>query len=83
MAQIRIVHTTEYIYRNPVGLLRHKLMVRPDESHDLRLHNATLKVEPEPTASIGSMTSSTIPSASWNGPKRSEPNGSASYRRSI
>ena len=48
MAKISIVHTTEYIYRNPVGLLRHKLMVRPDESHDLRLHSATLKVEPEP-----------------------------------
>jgi len=49
MAQISIVHTTEYTYRNPVGLLRHKLMVRPDESHDLRLHRATLEVEPEPT----------------------------------
>src|SRR4029078_4753054 len=49
MAQISIVHTTEYIYRNPVGLLRHRLMVRPDESHDLRLHSAALKVEPEPT----------------------------------
>jgi transglutaminase-like putative cysteine protease len=49
MAKISIVHTTEYIYRNPVGLLRHKLMVRPDESHDLRLHSTTLKVEPEPT----------------------------------
>ncbi|WP_198031309.1 transglutaminase family protein [Bradyrhizobium sp. th.b2] len=50
MAHISIVHTTEYIYRNPVGLLRHKLMVRPDESHDLRLHGATLKVDPEPTS---------------------------------
>ena len=50
MAKIGIVHTTEYTYRNPVGLLRHKLMVRPDESHDLRLHSATLKVEPEPNA---------------------------------
>jgi transglutaminase-like putative cysteine protease len=49
MARIRIVHTTEYTYRNPVGLLRHKLMVRPDESHDLRLHSAELKVEPEPS----------------------------------
>ncbi len=49
MAQISIVYTTEYIYRNPVGLLRHKLMVRPDDSHDLGLHSATLKVEPEPT----------------------------------
>ena len=49
MAQVSIVHTTEYNYRNPVGLLRHRLMVRPDESHDLRLHGATIKVEPEPT----------------------------------
>jgi transglutaminase-like putative cysteine protease len=27
-------------------------MVRPDESHDLRLHTAELKVEPEPTATF-------------------------------
>lgn len=49
MAKVKIVHTTEYTYRNPVGLLRHKLMVRPDESHDLRLHGATLKIEPAPS----------------------------------
>jgi len=49
MARISIVHATEYTYRNPIGLLRHKLMVRPDDSHDLRLHSAVLKVEPEPT----------------------------------
>ena len=42
MARISIVHATEYTYRNPVGLLRHTLMVRPDESHDLRLHSAVL-----------------------------------------
>jgi transglutaminase-like putative cysteine protease len=50
MARISIVHTTEYTYRNPVGLLRHRLMVRPDESHDLRLHSAKLEVDPEPTS---------------------------------
>lgn len=50
MARIKIVHRTEYTYRHPVGLLRHQLMVRPDDSHDLRLHEATLKVEPEPAA---------------------------------
>ncbi len=49
MAKVTIVHTTEYTYRNPVGLLRHKLMVRPHESHDLRLHSATLEVEPAPS----------------------------------
>jgi transglutaminase-like putative cysteine protease len=50
MARITIRHTTEYTYRNPVGLLRHRLMVRPDDSHDLKLHGALLKVEPEPAA---------------------------------
>jgi hypothetical protein len=48
MARIKVKHTTEYTYRNPVGLLRHRLMVRPDDSHDLKLHGAELKVEPEP-----------------------------------
>jgi transglutaminase-like putative cysteine protease len=50
MARIKITHSTEYACRNPVGLLRHQLMVRPDDSHDLRLHQCELKVEPEPVA---------------------------------
>ena len=50
MARIKIAHSTEYTYRNPVGLLRHRLMVRPDDSHDLRLHSAALMVEPEPAS---------------------------------
>jgi len=48
MARIKIVHTTEYTYRNPVGLLRHRLMLRPDDSHDLRLQKTELKVLPMP-----------------------------------
>lgn len=50
MARISIVHTTVYSYHNPVGLARHRLMVRPDDSHDLRLHKADLQVDPEPSA---------------------------------
>ncbi|MEP9367277.1 transglutaminase family protein [Xanthobacter sp. VNH20] len=50
MARISIVHTTEYTYRNPVGLTRHRMMLRPDDSHDLRLHRASLQVEPEPAS---------------------------------
>jgi transglutaminase-like putative cysteine protease len=49
MARISIVHATEYTYRNPVGLTRHRLMLRPDDSHDLRLHSATLDVDPKPS----------------------------------
>ena len=49
MARINIVHSTEYPYRNPVGLTRHRLMLRPDDSHDLRLHQAGLDVDPKPS----------------------------------
>lgn len=49
MARISIVHSTEYVYRNRVGLTRHRLMLRPDDSHDLRLHHAGLDVDPKPS----------------------------------
>ena len=49
MARISIVHSTQYSYRNPVGLARHRLMLRPDDSHDLRLHHAALDVDPKPS----------------------------------
>jgi transglutaminase-like putative cysteine protease len=49
VARISIVHSTEYSYRNAVGLMRHRLMLRPDDSHDLRLHHAALDVDPKPS----------------------------------
>ena len=49
MARISIVHSTEYSYRNAVGLTRHRLMLRPDDSHDLRLHHAALDIDPRPS----------------------------------
>lgn len=52
MARIKIVHTTEYTYRNPVGLLRHRLLLRPDDSHDLRIHRTRLDVEPAPSSTL-------------------------------
>lgn len=50
MARVRIRHVTRYDYNNPVGLTQHRLMVRPRDSHDLRLHEATLAVSPTPRA---------------------------------
>ena len=50
MARITIVHTTTYRYRNPVGLTRHRMMLRPHDSHDLRLHEATLAIDPSPVS---------------------------------
>jgi Bacterial transglutaminase-like N-terminal region len=45
-----IVHTTNYRYRHPVGLSRHRMMLRPDDSHDLRLHEASLAIDPSPVS---------------------------------
>ncbi|WP_395697603.1 transglutaminase domain-containing protein [Methylocella sp.] len=50
MARIEIVHRTDYLYRNPVGLGTHRLMLRPRDSHDLRLNHASLNVDPQPSA---------------------------------
>jgi transglutaminase-like putative cysteine protease len=48
MARMTIVHATKYTYRNPVELTRHRMMIRPDDSHDLRLHGAELAIDPPP-----------------------------------
>jgi transglutaminase-like putative cysteine protease len=48
MAHLTVKHRTEYTYNKPVGLTPHRLMIRPQDSHDLRLHTATLTVEPPP-----------------------------------
>jgi transglutaminase-like putative cysteine protease len=39
-------HTTTYRYTKPVTLGRHRLMLRPRDSHEMRLHEATLGLTP-------------------------------------
>jgi transglutaminase-like putative cysteine protease len=51
MPKVQVVHTTEYRYNNPVTLSAHRLMLRPRDSHDLRLIDATLGLTP-PAASV-------------------------------
>jgi transglutaminase-like putative cysteine protease len=48
MQAVEITHRTQYRYHRPVGLLPHRLMLRPQDSHDLRIQSATLTVTPEP-----------------------------------
>jgi transglutaminase-like putative cysteine protease len=48
MPRLTIRHRTTYNYLRPVGLLPHRLMLRPLDSHDLRLHAANLTVIPAP-----------------------------------
>ena len=42
-------HLTVYRYSEPVGLGEHRMMFRPRESHDLRLLEARLDINPRPT----------------------------------
>ncbi len=37
MPRVRVTHETAYRYKEPVSLLSHRLMLRPRDSHDLRL----------------------------------------------
>ncbi len=46
MPRVRITHTTEYRYARLVRLTTHRLMLRPRDSHDLRLLSATLGLTP-------------------------------------
>jgi transglutaminase-like putative cysteine protease len=42
-----VKHETTYSYRRPVKLGEHRLMFRPRDSHDFRLREATLMIEPQ------------------------------------
>ena len=46
MSRYSIRHLTSYRYARTVQLGPHRLMVRPTDSHDLRLENATLSLTP-------------------------------------
>jgi transglutaminase-like putative cysteine protease len=46
MKVLRVSHSTAYRYTRPVGFGRHRLMLRPRDSHDLRLVEAELTLSP-------------------------------------
>jgi transglutaminase-like putative cysteine protease len=46
MRTLEIVHRTRYEYSSPVALGSHRLMFRPRDSHDLRLLDTGLTIEP-------------------------------------
>jgi transglutaminase-like putative cysteine protease len=50
MTILNVRHTTVYRYRRPVRLGDHRLMLRPRDSHDLRLIQTNLNFSP--TASV-------------------------------
>ena len=46
MRRIRIEHTTQYEYREPVEFLKHRLLLRPREGHDIRIESSRLEIKP-------------------------------------
>ena len=50
MKSFRILHRTAYSYSAPVALGPHRLMVRPRDSHDLKVEETALVIEPQPAS---------------------------------
>ena len=48
MTLLTISHVTHYAYRQPVAFGEHRIMMRPRESHDQRVIEARLAIDPEP-----------------------------------
>jgi transglutaminase-like putative cysteine protease len=48
MLVITVRHLTTYRYKQPVAFGEHRMMLRPRDSHDQKLLNATLVITPEP-----------------------------------
>ncbi|RMB26287.1 transglutaminase-like putative cysteine protease [Sphingomonas sp. PP-F2F-G114-C0414] len=49
MPSLTLSHVTKYSYRQPVAFGEHRIMVRPRESYDQHLIDATLTISPEPS----------------------------------
>lgn len=49
MKRIRITHTTEYRYSEPVTFGPHRIMVRPREGHDVHIESSLLQIQPSST----------------------------------
>lgn len=50
MGTFTVRHVTTYNYANPVTLGPHRMMFRPRDSHDLRLVETALVIDPPPTS---------------------------------
>jgi len=48
---LQIIHRTIYRYQRPASLGPHRLILRPRENHDLRLHSFELEITPNATVS--------------------------------
>jgi transglutaminase-like putative cysteine protease len=50
MTSVTIRHVTTYRYRRPVAFGEHRMMLRPRDSHDQKVIEASLDISPEPSS---------------------------------
>ena len=50
MPSLTIRHVTTYRYRQPVAFGEHRMMLRPRDSHDQKVIDATLGITPQPSS---------------------------------
>ena len=50
MSVLHVQHRTTYVYKKPVEFGEHRLMCRPRDSHDLRLLDTSLTIDPPASA---------------------------------
>jgi transglutaminase-like putative cysteine protease len=69
VTRLNILHTTSYRYGQPVTIFPHRLMLRPRETHDLRLLAHSVVVEPEATLTWAQdVAGNSVGTASFNAP---------------
>ncbi|MGI1664171.1 transglutaminase family protein [Palleronia sp. KMU-117] len=69
MTRLSILHTTTYRYRQPVMLFPHRLMLRPRETHDLRLLAHSVVVKPQATLTWAQdVAGNSVATASFDAP---------------
>ena len=47
MKRIRIIHKTEYFYKQPVTFGPHRALMRPREGHDVHIVRGAVDIEPK------------------------------------
>ena len=47
MSRLRIIHETNYCYKEAVRFGPHRLILRPREGHDVRVEEMRLEISPE------------------------------------
>jgi transglutaminase-like putative cysteine protease len=68
LSRLSILHRTEYLYRQPVRLGPHRLMLRPRESHELRLVSSEIVTSPAaPISWAQDVFGNTIATAGFSG----------------